>query len=159
MTNYLFVMRGIPGSGKSTFVNNTFMHKANIICPDTLRLQQKEEKGYVSEAKIWKTTFDLLEKSLQENKYTVLDATSTLEHYLNQYNKLCKQYSAQLVIISLKDVPLEVCKKQNAKRKFTNGFVPNDVIERMYKQINFALQGETKQYIVKHNEFNLSDYL
>ena len=162
---YLFVTRGLPGSGKSTFVKNNFQN-FTIICPDVLRKEEFKRlkakyslvrPGPINEHKIWVTAFNLLEKSLQVNKYTVFDATNTLERYLTKYNKLCKQYDAQLVIISFEKVDIEICKERNKCRTLFD-FVPEDVIDRMKKQLSNSIQGETKNYVVDYDKFDLTNY-
>ena len=167
MNKYLFVMRGLPGAGKSTFVNNIFKKDSSIkvICPDELRrkemhnMLQKYRHSIepVNEHKIWIIAFKQLEESLKNNKYTVFDATNTLERYLNQYNKLCKQYNVKLVIISFKSVDIKTCKQQNSLR-FGISFVPEIVIDRMNKQINNKIQGETKDFIIDYKDFDLNNY-
>ena len=170
MDKYLFVMRGLPGAGKSTFVANTFMGNDNvkIICPDQLRNEERKRlmKKYIhqlepiNEHKIWKTAYTLLEESLQKNKYTVFDATNTLERYLNTYNKYCKQYDVKLVIISFESVDYDLCKSRNEERLYLSpmSFVPLDVLERMNKQLNYKIQGETKAFMIDYKDFNLEDY-
>jgi predicted kinase len=167
MNKYLFVMRGLPGAGKSTFVLNTFTGVDNliVISPDELRRQEMHKaltkyRGSVeplNEHKIWKIAFKLLEESLQKNKYTVFDATNTLERYLNQYNKLCKQYDVNLVIVSFEDVNIDVCKTRNAARMGIS-LVPENVIDRMNRQLGYGIQGETKNYIVSYKDFALQNY-
>lgn len=170
MDKYLFVMRGLPGAGKSTFVANTFMGNDNvkIICPDTLRKQEIHDKLHkyihslepIKEHKVWKKAYFLLEESLQKNKYTVFDATNTLERYLNTYNKYCKQYGVKLVIISFESVPFELCFNRNDMRRCINPFsyVPEEVLERMNRQLGYGIQGETKNFIIDYKDFALQNY-
>ena len=120
----LFVTRGIPGSGKSTFVNR---HLANtcIICPDELRIKyvgikETENGPRIDNSKdkfVWDKVFLLLEESLKNNQYTTLDATSTKQRDLNKYLKLCKEYNAKLIIIDFSKVSLLECKLRNIQRE------------------------------------------
>lgn len=162
---YLFVTRGLPGAGKSTFVKNNFKN-FTIVCPDTLRIEEfkrlKDKYALtrpepINEHKIWTIAFNLLEKSLQENKYTVFDATNTLERYLTKYNKLCKQYNVQLVIISFEKVDIETCKERNKERGVFS-YVPENVIDRMKRQLGNGIQGETKNYFIDYDQFDLANY-
>lgn len=166
---YLFVTRGLPGAGKSTFIKNTFPIGITIICPDALRLQEfaRLKKKYVkalsrvetpiNEHKIWTIAFKNLEASLQKNKYTVFDATNTLERYLTKYNKLCKQYNVKLIIISFEKVNIDECKKRNSTRGVFQ-YVPEEVIDRMQKQLSNGIQGETKNYIIDYDVFDLKNF-
>lgn len=158
MSNYLFVTRGLPGAGKSTFVNDivTRNNNINIISPDILR-RAKECEDW-SEKHIWDKAYELLEESIQSNKYTIFDATNTSEKYLNTYNKYCKKYNTVLVIISFASVDIETCKLRNANRKGRD-FVPEEVIDRMYNKLKNALQGETKDYIINYKDFKLENYI
>lgn len=170
MNKYLFVTRGLPGSGKTTFVANIFTGNSNtkIICPDQLRNEERKRlmKRYIhqlepiNEHKIWKTAYALLEESLQKNKYTVFDATNTLEKYLNTYNKYCLQYGVKLVIISFESVDYDLCKSRNKERLYLSpiSFVPPEVLERMNRQLGYKIQGETKAFIIDYKDFNLENY-
>lgn len=155
----LFVTRGIPGSGKSTFVNR---HLANttIICPDELRIKyvgikETENGPQIDNSKdkfIWDKVFLLLEESLKTNIYTTLDATSTKQHDLNKYLKLCQKYGAKLVIIDFSKISLLECKLRNIQReKFR--IVPEEVLDRMYKNLQNKLTSELQECLIDFEDF------
>lgn len=155
------VMRGAPGSGKSTFAKKHFPNEC-IVCPDELRIlcygivQDENGKEQISQANpkiIWDMTFDLLKESLTKNSITVLDATSTREKDLNKYYKLAKQYGALLVIIDFSSVAPEECKKRNERRLPEYKRVSGEVIDRMYMQLKHSIQGKTKNHIIDYKEY------
>jgi predicted kinase len=155
----LFVTRGIPGSGKSTFVNR---HLANtcIICPDELRIKyvgikETENGPRIDNSKdkfVWDKVFLLLEESLKNNQYTTLDATSTKQHDLNKYLKLCKEYNAKLIIIDFSKVSLLECKLRNIQRENFR-IVPEEVLDRMYKNLQSPLTLELQECVIDFEDF------
>lgn len=159
---YLIIMRGLPGSGKSTFIDKELKDISTIISPDEIRILRngikKDEKGreFISQDNpkaIWEEAFILLHESLINNQITVLDATSIRERELNKYKEMAENHKARLLIIDFTSISVEECKKRNANRMPEYKRVPEEVIDNMAKGLLNPIQGEVKNFIIDHKEF------
>ena len=141
---YLFVLRGLPGSGKSTFIKENKLEQ-HTINPDNIRLllggieydiNGKPCISQNNEAEVWEKVNNLLERRLEKGILTILDATSIQIKTLNQYKKLCEKYNCRLYIVNF-DTSYEECCKRNKKREMYKR-VPEEVLTRMYNNLLIA---------------------
>lgn len=137
----LLILRGAPGSGKSTWVEQNGLLPYTL-CPDTLRVMcssrelQADGRFAVArnnntEKQTWKILFDLLEYRLSRGELTVIDATASKTKDIQQYKDLAEQYRYRTYVVDFTDVPLEVCLKQN-KQRHPDKWVPEDSIRNIY---------------------------
>lgn len=180
---YLFVLRGIPGSGKSTFIKENKLEQYTI-SPDNIRLllggieYNIDGKPCISqnnEAEVWEMVNNLLERRLEKGILTILDATSLQIKTLNKYKKLCEKYNCRLYIVNFNTPYIECCKR-NQKRDIYKR-VPKKVLERMnderiladvseeYKKFNVIKPIQLKSILhpsrknwLKQNQIDLSNY-
>lgn len=134
----LFMMMGVPGSGKTTFAKELAENR-----PDTVRVSRDDirfsllEKGdeyFAKEDKVFKTFTETIDKYLAEGKNVIADAT-----HLNwgSRKKLINNLTVkpdQILIVYVK-VSLEKALEQNELRKGTKAYVPTKVIKDMWKHI------------------------
>lgn len=141
---YLFVLRGIPGSGKSTFIQEHDLEPYTI-CPDNIRmllggteynLDGKPGISQNNEAETWNIVNDLLEKRLSKGILTIIDATSIQVKTLKQYKKLCEKYNYRLYVVNF-DTEYEECYKRNKKRVIYKQ-VPEEVLINMHMKLLLA---------------------
>lgn len=139
---YLILTHGVPGVGKSTFIANHFKgDDIQVICPDDIREEfnhERENWKEYFEYRVWCIAEERLKKSLQENRITILDATFIARKSILKEYKIMNQVdpTIKFVIIDFSQESLEKCLENNRKRKESGGrFVPEDVIEDMYKRI------------------------
>lgn len=140
---YLFVIRGIPGCGKSTFVQKYLTKISNVIESDVVREKMngrifKNGRECINEAngdKVWKEIFKQLRDSLSQNQSTTIDATNINIWQLKEYKDLAKEYNAELIIIDFSDISLEEAKIRNSLRIPEYKRVPEKVIEKMYRNL------------------------
>lgn len=161
----LLVMRGIPGAGKSTWIKEHDL-EAYTLSPDNIRLLYSapelglDGKYHISskcDKHVWNFLRERLEARMKVGDTTVVDATHTKESYLKDYKKLCKEYNYRMVIVDFSSIDLDTIKLRNYKRESYKQ-VSEDVIDRMYQQINNPLQGNYEIY--KYNEFpNLDNFV
>ena len=141
MSRTLICLRGAPGSGKSTFVEQNGLLPYTL-CPDTLRVMcssrelQADGRFAVArnnntEKQTWKILFDLLEYRLSRGELTVIDATASKTKDIQQYKDLAEQYRYRTYVVDFTDVPLETCLKQN-KQRHPDKWVPEDSIRNIY---------------------------
>jgi predicted kinase len=161
----LLVTRGIPGSGKSTWIEEHDLEQYTLSA-DNIRLlyaspEQTIDGRCVISAKcdkhVWAFLRERLEARMKNGEFTVVDATHTKESYLKDYKKLCKEYNYRLVVVDFSSVDLDTIKLRNYRREAYKR-VPEEVIDRMYNQIKVPLQGNYEIY--DYNEFpNLDNFV
>ena len=128
----LYLMCGIPGSGKSTFLKNFIKKDTSIVISrDEIRFSLlKEGEDYFShENEVVKIFWQKINEELAAGHDVFVDQTSInprsrkwLLKHINGYDK------ANIIWI---DETLETCIKNNEKRKGTNRYVPVDIIINM----------------------------
>ena len=149
----LYLMCGIPGSGKSTFLKNIVKKDTpfTIISRDAIRFSiVKPEEDYFShEDEVLKIFWKKINESLAAGKDTFVDQTSLnprarkwLLQHVNGY------IHANLIWIK---EDLETCLKRNELRYGTRAYVPQKVIRRMYNQFVEPSLDEGFDYIFCYN--------
>lgn len=150
----LALMRGIPASGKSSWIKRLGLEEY-AISPDTLRLLASAPI-YLPESKIaddtstlrainqkndkqvWKILFELLEMRMERGDFTIIDATHTSLSALRAYEGLASAYRYRLVVVDFSATPLEEAKKRNKSRGYKA--VPEAVLESMHACLQESLQ-------------------
>ena len=149
----LLVLRGIPGSGKSTWIEEHDL-KQYTLSPDNIRLLYSapelglDGKYHISakcDKHVWAFLRERLEARMKNGEFTVVDATHTREFYFKDYKKLCKEYNYRMVIVDFSSVDLDTCKERNLKRESYKR-VSEEAIESMYNKIKIPLQGNYEIY-------------
>lgn len=149
----LFLMVGLPASGKSTIAKK-YAEKENaiIISTDELRLELLgNEETQENNELVFQEAEKRIKENLNNNKNVIFDATNINYRrrmdFLNRFNKFNPQKIAILVA-----TPYEECLERNLKRE---RIVPEEVITNMYH--NFYVP----QYYEGFNEIKIeynSDY-
>ena len=126
----LLLLRGAPGSGKSTYIEKNGL-KPYTLSADDIRLLHgsprlmPDGKNVISnkaDSVVWKTLFDILEIRMQNGEFTVIDACNSKTSEIGRYRTLADKYRYRIFIVDFTDVPLERCIEQNKKRPEYNGF-------------------------------------
>lgn len=132
---YLVILRGLPASGKSTFVLENDLTNYTL-SSDKYRLINSSPtldiygnliidqsfNGY-----IWASLYADLEERMKKGLFTVIDATHARRSDFDFYNILCKKYFYKLIIVEF-DAPFELCISRDKERPFSVG---QKVIERI----------------------------
>lgn len=153
---YLFLTRGIPGSGKSTFIKK-YLSFCQIVEPDAIRLkingivETKKDGLQISQAnpdKVWGIANQTIQENLKNGKSVVLDATNLGNYLLHNYKKIAEDNKVNFVIIDFTNIPLDVCKKRNSERLPAYKRVPEEVILRMYKKLEYPLADDLVKHVI-----------
>lgn len=132
----LILTVGIPSAGKSTWVKS--QKGFEIVCPDEIR---KELTGNISDqsqnARVWQIASERIIEALRNGKNAILDATNTTTKGRTQFlknipNDLIYQKQAIVFNVSPEDAKKRIKKDLEDGKDRSN--VPDDVIDRMYKQ-------------------------
>lgn len=141
--NLLFVLRGLPGSGKSTFIKRQGFVPFTIE-PDKIRMLFGGIEHDINgnwcipqsyDIKVWALVEELLCNRLEKGITTFLDATSISMKSLNRYKTLCSKYGTKMYVVDFTNIPLDVVKSQNNTRDSEYKKVPEEVIDRMNEQL------------------------
>ena len=148
--NNLYILCGIPGCGKSTWVKNRMAENTSstdskwaYVSRDEVRFSMiKEEDDYFSKEKqvfneFVKRICEKLDDAYINN--VIADATHINEvsrdKLINAIRRKRPNLPLHITMVYF-DIPLEVCKFRNNKRE-GRAHVPNDVMNKMYAQLEF----------------------
>lgn len=145
----LYIMMGVPGSGKTTFAKKLVEDKPNTVrvSRDDIRfsLLKKGDEYFAKEKEVFKTFTEIIDKYLMEGKNVIADAT-----HLNRRSrqKLLNglKVKPERVLVIYKKVPIAIALKQNDLRKGTKSYVPKEVIRRMYFSLETPTVDESDFY-------------
>lgn len=152
-SNRLYMMVGIPGSGKSYFLaNNNLIKPYKIISRDQIRfsLVKKGEEYFSKEKEVFEKFVEAIKEGLDSDLNVYADAT-----HLNEASrsKLLRALGASLKGVKVEAIvikpPFDTIIEQNAQRTGRE-FVPLSVIRRMNYQFTMPTceEGFNKVWIV-----------
>lgn len=139
----LFLMRGLPGSGKSTWLNENnysdytlssdhfrkLLKAPELTLDGRLAISQSETKAS------WGMLTDILEKRMANGDLTFVDATHIKTKDLSTYKALADKYRYEVYIVDFTAVSVEQSILQNLKRRGTPAYVPEEVIHSMHENL------------------------
>lgn len=138
----IYFLRGIPGSGKSHWINQNQLSPYTI-CADELRLLYAapilDNKGQFTisqnhDKRVWHLLLSLLEERMNRGEFIIIDATHYRESSLRSYKKLINEYRYRPFIVDFTDIPLETALERNKNREEYKR-VPEEVILKMHRVI------------------------
>lgn len=145
-TNTLYILSGLPGCGKSTFLknNNHLIEENMIVSSDKLREQILGNVYEINNGNITKdlsaeangTVFsimeEIVEQKIKEGLTVFVDATNVNDQDRIRWIRLAKRYNANYEVLIV-DESIEVSKERNAKRE---RFVPESCIDGFEERFN-----------------------
>lgn len=132
----LYLMVGVPGSGKSTYIKNfQAEHGGIIISRDEIRFSMIDTRDdyFSKEKQVFKTFVQEIQKALKENDVVYADATHISERSREKLLKALDLTDVSVRAIVLQ-TPLQDCIYFNGLRTGLKQ-VPKGVIRRMYYQL------------------------
>ena len=156
MKKHLYLMVGVPGSGKSTYAKNILKDGDIYISRDEIRysLLTEEDDYFAKENEVIKTFIDNIDKSLVNEEYcgdVYADATHLSPKSRAQVlNKLKNKDKVSAIYL---DIPLDLILERNAQRK-GRALVPENVVRRMYNSIILPtkVEGIEELIIIDENQ-------
>lgn len=148
--NNLYVLCGIPGCGKSTWVKNRMAENTSstdskwvYVSRDEVRFSMiKEEDDYFSKEKqVFEEFVNRLCGNLSDawTQNVIADAThlneTSRDKLINAIRRKRPNLPLHITMVYF-DIPLEVCKFRNDKRE-GRAHVPDEVMDKMYAQLEF----------------------
>lgn len=149
--NNLYILCGVPGCGKSTWVKNRMKENGSImnhqkwvyVSRDEVRFSMiNEEDDYFSKEKqVFEEFVNRICRGLGDTwvQNVIADATHLNEisrdKLINAIRRKRPNLPLHITMVYF-DIPLEVCKFRNAKRE-GRARVPDDVMAKMYSSLQF----------------------
>jgi|APGre2960657505_1045072.scaffolds.fasta_scaffold01783_6 predicted kinase len=134
MNNTVYVMVGISGSGKSTFIKSFLNKNPNVVVYSSDKLRAvlgKSEEDQTVSGQVFSTIKYNLDRDLALGKDVMIDATSLNPKERRDYVTVGKKYGAKLTAYVL-ERDRETLIRNQQKRKSEGGReVPDFVIDRM----------------------------
>lgn len=137
----LLLLRGAPGCGKSTWIEQNGL-KQYALSADDIRMMcaapvMMSDGTYQvsmdSDKFVWDTLYKVLENRMRRGDFTVVDATNSKTSEMNKYKKLCQDYRYRIFCVDFTSIPIEVTKQRNAGRPEVKR-VPDSAIDKMYSR-------------------------
>ena len=158
----LLLMRGAPGAGKTTWIEEHDL-KPYSLSPDDIRVlcsstelqptgDFKISQERENENAVWDILFKILEHRMSRGEFTVIDATCSKTKDIQRYKDLAQSYRYRMFIVDFTDIPLETCLAQNKMRPEVKQ-VPSNAIRNIYAR--FATQKVPAGVkVIKRDEFD-----
>ena len=146
----LYIMCGVPGAGKSTFLKN-HVKNAVIVSRDEIRFSKllPNEEYFSHEKTVYKDFCDIINKHLAEGRDVFADQTSLTVGSRKKLLDSIKGYNH--VNIVWIDENLEICLERNEYRKGTRSYVPREVIKKMFNSLEEPTLNEGFYRIFHYN--------
>ncbi len=141
----IFMMSGIPGSGKSYYATTHATGSDKVISRDEIRfaLLDENDQYFDKEEKVFSKWINTINEAIEDPncKNIYLDAT-----HLNDVSRLktlsqLKLNKVDEIILVMVDTTLETCLERNSKR-IDRKRVPDNVIKNMYKSFKPYTENE-----------------
>lgn len=161
MANRLFLLRGIPASGKSTWINASGLDEHCVVSSDEIRIaihgivtdeNGRQQISQENPKLVWdtiKARIEMLMKNGEPN--IVLDATNIKQRDMRNYTQYLDEYGYDGYVVDFTDVPEDECIRRNANRDEYRQ-VPELVIHRMYETLRQQPQVPNEYTLVTRDE-------
>lgn len=134
----LLLLRGTPGSGKSTFTKENKLepytleadHFRTMVCNPELNEDGDFCISQKNDGIAWRMLFTCLEERMKRGDFTVIDATHSNPNMFSKYKKLAAKYRYRVYCKEF-NVSLEELFDRNAKREEYKR-VPEQAIKKIY---------------------------
>lgn len=132
--NTLYIMLGLPGAGKSTYVTRTLVPRGvQVICADDLRLAHGHKYYGPLENQIHGLLYTMARAHMIRGLDVVVDECTVRAAYVQRWLRLADdmQYDVKVIYI---DTPIAICKERRAAEDF-----PLEVIDQKEENLKKAL--------------------
>lgn len=154
----LFIMVGIPGSGKS-FIANAFSKTVTsvVVSRDSIRysLLKEGDKYFSKEKQVFATYIKEIQKHLDKGEIVFADATHLNEVSRRKLISNLKLAKEDYVVPIVIETPLEICLERNARRTGRER-IPESVIEDMFESLTDPAD-DSPEMVERYNDILYMD--
>lgn len=155
----LYMMVGIPGSGKSTYARRLryTLNNCVYVSRDEIRerLREPGDSHYEKEGLVYCEFISKINKALATGAENVIaDATHISKGSRFKFIKNIRNPQNIDLVYVIMDTPFETCKLRNSLRE-GNARVPSNVMEDMWTFHNFPDMAEVSRYKFNSVKFNV----
>ena len=141
----IFMMIGLPGSGKDTYIKKHLSHLPTV-CRDDIRIEMgmQGEKPTGTKSEEDQVTQIFNKKMLElceQNQSFVINNTNLKKQYRDDYKKIVMKYNPYIIYIYVEAPTI------NDNKSRRNGQMPLSVIDRMIDNFDYPLPTEYHQMI------------
>lgn len=150
------LMCGVPGSGKSTLINNVYKPRGYIVISmDDIRAELGDRRDQSKNKQVAIIAKERLKEALRKKQNVVWDATSIRQDHREELLSLAEAYGAftRLIVVLNKESKI---RSQNLNREFA---VPDEVITRMISNFQYPtpLEAMSVLYFTTRLDERISD--
>lgn len=134
MNNTVYVMVGISGSGKSTFIKSFLNKNPNVVVYSSDKLRAvlgKSEEDQTVSGQVFSTIKYNLDRDLALGKDVMIDATSLNPKERRDYVTVGKKYGAEVIAYVLERDRNTLLKNQQSRKSSGGRFVTDFVVDKM----------------------------
>ncbi|MBE0468070.1 MAG: AAA family ATPase [Methyloprofundus sp.] len=146
-TNTLYILSGLPGSGKSTFLKRNNIPSEMIISMDSIREQllgtyprHTEEEGWFegihqsANQAVFDLTLAMLDVRMKEGLTTFIDSTALSDRTRLRWAEVARKHKMPVEVLIF-DTPLALVVQQNIQRERK---VPDSVVKNMAGRLSLS---------------------
>lgn len=156
----LFVLRGAPAVGKTTWVKEknlipytlSFDNIRMLFTSPIQTIYGKESTSQKANPVTWTYLFKILDERMKDGELTVIDAINDKEETLNAYVTLAKKHRYEVFLVDFTDIPAATAKYRNVNRT-SRKRVPESTIEKLYHSFKTE-KVPSEMKVIKPNELN-----
>ena len=147
----LIIGVGVPGSGKSTYINETIAKAGGIrVSRDEIRfaMLKDDEDYFAKENEVFKEFTHQIQEHIETGEATIyVDATHINKPSRAKLLNNLDLFRVDSLEIIYFDIPLEECLARNEKRKGKGRtYVPRSVVRRLWSQMDIPTYEEEYEY-------------
>lgn len=135
--NNVYILVGISGSGKSTYVDKITKNNQNIVVYSSDKLRGvfgKDESDQSVTPQVFSAIKFNLDRDLKNNKDVLIDATSLTPSERRDYITIAKKYGATVIAYVLERDKETLMRNQKSRKATVGREVPEFVIDKMIKK-------------------------